>query len=71
MKRRDFIKMSAGLGAVMASATPLSSSFAQAKMVPQHRIGSHRRQNREGMANPVLSMTSRRKGGNKPRSRRE
>src|SRR4029077_6867175 len=33
MKRRDFIKMSAGLGAVMASTTPLSPAFAQTKMV--------------------------------------
>src|SRR4249919_10216 len=35
MKRRDFIKMSAGLGAVMASTTPLSPAFAQTKMVPK------------------------------------
>src|ERR671915_2545839 len=33
MKRRDFIKLSAGLGATMATATPLSSAFAQTKMV--------------------------------------
>jgi tripartite ATP-independent transporter DctP family solute receptor len=33
MKRRDFIKMSAGLGATMASTSPLSPAFAQAKSV--------------------------------------
>src|SRR6478609_7531227 len=33
MKRRDFIKMSAGLGAAMATTTPLSPAFAQAKTV--------------------------------------
>src|SRR5882672_3221105 len=33
MKRRDFIKMTAGLGAAMASTTPLSPAFAQTKMV--------------------------------------
>src|SRR4249920_854018 len=33
MKRRDFIRLSAGLGAAMAATTPLSSAFAQAKMV--------------------------------------
>jgi len=33
MKRRDFIKLSAGLGATMAATTPLSSAFAQTKMV--------------------------------------
>jgi tripartite ATP-independent transporter DctP family solute receptor len=33
MKRRDFIKMSAGLGAAMATTAPLSSAFAQTKMV--------------------------------------
>ena len=33
MKRRDFIKLSAGLGATMATATPLSSALAQTKMV--------------------------------------
>ena len=33
MKRRDFIKLSAGLGATMATAAPLSSAFAQTKMV--------------------------------------
>ena len=33
MKRRDFIKMSAGLGAAMATTTPLSPAFAQTKMV--------------------------------------
>ena len=32
MKRRDFIRMSVGLGA-MAATTPLPSAFAQAKMV--------------------------------------
>ena len=32
MKRRDFIKLSAGLGA-MAATTPLPSAFAQTKMV--------------------------------------
>src|SRR5947199_6520358 len=33
MKRRDFIKLSAGLGATMAATTPLSSALAQQKMV--------------------------------------
>src|SRR5438445_901944 len=33
MKRRDFIKLSAGLGATMATTAPLSSAFAQTKMV--------------------------------------
>src|SRR5690349_19312319 len=33
MKRRDFIKLSAGLGATMAITAPLSSAFAQTKMV--------------------------------------
>src|SRR5689334_956801 len=33
MKRRDFIKLSAGFGATMAATTPLSSAFAQTKMV--------------------------------------
>ena len=33
MKRRDFIKMGAGLGATMATTTPLSSAFAQTKMI--------------------------------------
>ena len=33
MKRRDFIKMSAGLGAAMATAVPLSGASAQTKMV--------------------------------------
>src|SRR5213083_1491051 len=33
MKRRDFIKMSAGLGAAMATTTPLAPAFAQAKIV--------------------------------------
>ena len=33
MKRRDFIKMSAGLGAAMATAAPLSGASAQTKMV--------------------------------------
>src|SRR4249920_2573110 len=33
MKRRDFIRLSAGLGAAMAATTPLSSAFAQTKMV--------------------------------------
>ena len=33
MKRRDFIKLSAGLGAAMATTAPLSSAFAQTKMV--------------------------------------
>ena len=33
MKRRDFIKLSAGLGATMATTTPLSPVFAQTKMV--------------------------------------
>src|SRR2546423_692904 len=33
MKRRDFIKLSAGLGATMAATAPLSSAFAQTKMV--------------------------------------
>ena len=33
MKRRDFIKLSAGLGAAMAATAPLSSAFAQTKMV--------------------------------------
>jgi TRAP-type C4-dicarboxylate transport system substrate-binding protein len=33
MKRRDFIKLSAGLGATMATTSPLSSAFAQTKMV--------------------------------------
>src|SRR6186713_2976787 len=33
MKRRDFIKLSAGLGATMATTAPLSPAFAQTKMV--------------------------------------
>src|SRR4029450_3190733 len=33
MKRRDFIKLSAGLGATMATTAPRSSAFAQTKMV--------------------------------------
>src|SRR5882724_7090578 len=33
MKRRDFIKLSAGLGATMAATTPLSPAFAQAKTI--------------------------------------
>src|SRR3954453_4362237 len=33
MKRRDFIKMTAGLGAAMATTTPLSPAFAQTKSV--------------------------------------
>src|SRR5882757_10973914 len=33
MKRRDFIKLSAGLGATMATTTPMSPAFAQAKTV--------------------------------------
>src|SRR6201991_2869813 len=33
MKRRDFIKLGAGLGATMAATPPLSSAFAQTKMV--------------------------------------
>ena len=33
MKRRDFIKLSAGLGATMATTTPLSPAFAQTKTV--------------------------------------
>jgi tripartite ATP-independent transporter DctP family solute receptor len=33
MKRRDFIKLSAGLGATMATTAPLSSAIAQTKMV--------------------------------------
>src|SRR5438132_10970719 len=33
MKRRDFLKLSAGLGATVAAAAPLSSAFAQTKMV--------------------------------------
>ena len=33
MKRRDFFKASAGLGAAMATATPLSSAFAQTRMI--------------------------------------
>src|SRR3954471_2328043 len=33
MKRRDFIKMSAGLGAAMATTTPLSPAFAQTKTI--------------------------------------
>ena len=33
MERRDFIKMSAGLGATMATTISLSTAFAQSKMV--------------------------------------
>ena len=33
MKRRDFFKVSAGLGAALATTTPLSSALAQTKMV--------------------------------------
>src|SRR3981189_3282915 len=33
MKRRDFIKLSAGLGATMATPPPLSPAFAQSKTV--------------------------------------
>ena len=31
MKRRDFIKLSAGLGATMATTTPLSSALSKRK----------------------------------------